>query len=56
MAEVGRLGDLGPKTPTDTRRSSHLLTLWAEQRGTLDLVWMDEERREELQNGDSVAQ
>ena len=45
MAEVGRLGDLGPKTPTDTRRSSHLLTLWAEQRGTLDLVWMDEERR-----------
>ena len=32
MAEVSRLGDLGPKTSTDPRRSSHLLTLWAEQR------------------------
>lgn len=31
VEEVGQLGVLGPKTPTDSRHSCHLLTLWAKQ-------------------------
>lgn len=45
MAEVGQLGDLGPKTPTDSRRSSTSSHCGQSRGRTLNPVWMDEEKR-----------